>query len=107
MDEFSAIERMWSDLDQSIKGVRRQSDLLSTRTERAETAGGVPSVLLADAPLAATGGVSDGLAYIDVLWIRNGRKPTEGAGAGTGVLAVYSAPLDAWLRVGDYASVTT
>jgi len=36
--------------------------------------------------------------------INNARKPGEGAGAGTGVLAMYRAGVD-WLRVGDYTVV--
>lgn len=63
---------------------------------RAEVAGGVPSVMFADLPPVGT-------VPGRLLWVSNGRKPTEGAGLGTGVLAADDSV--AWRRVGDYSTV--
>lgn len=89
-------------LAQQFSGNLRE---LTNQTARAETAGGVRAFTLANAPLAVDGGMSNGTQYIDMVWISNGRKPTEGAGLGTGVLAVYSATANAYQRVGDYSLV--
>lgn len=70
---------------------------------RAETAGAVTRyATLADAPLAAVGNMTNG----DLAWVNNGRKPSEGPGLGTGVLAIYNAALDRWDRANDYTAVT-
>jgi hypothetical protein len=92
--------------DENKSLVRRLNDTRQT-TERGETVGGFESFTYATAPRAAQGGMSNGDAYVDVCWVKDGRKPGEGVGAGTGVVAVYDAGLDDWLRVGDYAVVTT
>lgn len=39
--------------------------------------------------------------------ISDGRKPGEGAGSGTGVVAMYDPTQDDWLRSSDYTSVVT
>ena len=62
---------------------------------RAEQAGAVQALLFAALPAAGQPG--------RLLHVLNGRKPTEGAGAGTGVLAVDDGV--AWRRVGDYTTV--
>lgn len=48
--------------------------------QRAEQAGAVQAILFVDLPAAGKPG--------RVMFVTNGRKPAEGAGAGTGVLAV-------------------
>lgn len=73
--------------------------------ERAEIADSVPAYTLAAAPLAVDGGLGDGTSYVTLAWISNGRKSGEGAGLGTGVLAVYQASTDQWLRLTDYSVV--
>lgn len=100
-------EKIWRALRQDVERVQRRVDRLSVKTQRSETAGGVPASTLANAPRAADGGMSDGTNYIDLLWISDGRKPGEDANVGTGVLAVYSATTDSWLRIGDYTPVET
>lgn len=92
---------MWDELQRQIKDVRGRVDEIAIRYERAELAGGVDAVLLANAPLAVTGGVKAG----SLLFITNGRKPGEGGGAGTGVLAYYQSSLDQWLRTSDDTAV--
>jgi hypothetical protein len=93
---------IWQELRSQIQQVQLNLDTAVSRMARAETAGGVAQSVLADAPLAAVGGVGPG----DMLWITDGRKPGEGAGAGTGVLAVYDSITDSWLDVYGYTAVT-
>lgn len=99
-------EALWRALKSEVSRVDTRINRLQTLTQRSETTGGVAASTLANAPLAADGGMSDGTEYIDLLWISNGRKPGEGAGAGTGVLAYYDSSADAWHNVHDYAAVT-
>lgn len=79
------------------------------RVERAEIADSIPAYTLANAPLAADGGLGDGTngGYITLAWISNGRRPGEGAGLGTGVLAFYQASSNTWIRIDTYTAVTT
>lgn len=98
---------MWRALRNDIERVGRRVDRLTVTTQRAETAGGVPACTLAEAPTAATGGLSDGTSYIDLLWISDGLRPGEGSGNGTGVLAFYDSATDAWIAVHDYQPVAT
>jgi len=86
-----------SQLKQQGEAIRQ----VARTSERAETAGGMASSTLANAPLAADGGMSSG----DLLFISNGRKTGEGAGAGTGVPAYYNAATDSWLRLSDDSAV--
>lgn len=101
------VELVWQALQAEIAALKQEQARFRSQAERAETAGGVPASTLASAPLAATGGLSNGTSYADLLWIADGRKSGEGAGAGTGVLAVYSAALDQWLNVDGYGPVLT
>lgn len=101
----SEAERLWKALRGEVGSVSTRVNRLAVQTQRAETAGGVPAAALADAPLAADGGMSDGTNYIDLLWISDGLKSGETTGNGTGVLAVYDSSGDRWLRVGDYTEV--
>lgn len=103
---IDVLDMIWDQLQAQISALSTRVDDLEQRSESSETAGGFVAFTYADAPRAAQGGMSDGVSYTDAVWISNGRKPTEGAGLGTGVLAVYSAAVDDWLRVGDYAVVT-
>lgn len=103
----SVQELVWKRMRDEVRQVDRRVNRISVRSQQTQTARGVPASTLANAPRAADGGLSDGSEYIDLLWISNGRKPNEGAGNGSGVLAIYDAGQDAWLRVGDYAVVQT
>lgn len=100
-------QMIWRALREEIATVETSVDELRLATQRSETTGGVVASTLAEAPLAADGGLSDGSAYIDLRWITNGRKPAEGVGAGSGVLAFYDAVADLWKTIHDYQPVTT
>jgi hypothetical protein len=55
----------------------------------------------------ALAGAPTDLTRPELRWIENGRKPGEGAGLGTGVLAVWSpAPLNAWISCFSGTAVT-
>lgn len=96
------IDMLWNQLQTELDQIRTQIRTTTLRTERAETAGGVSSMLLADAPLFV-----DGAGPGDLLWISNGRKSGETAGNGTGVLAAFNDATNTWLNVADYTTVTT
>lgn len=76
--------------------------------ERAEYADSIPAYTLANAPLAADGGLGDGSngGYITLAWISNGRKSGEGAGNGTGILAFYNTSTNSWFGVRSEVAVT-
>jgi len=95
------VDYVYETLNAELKQQARNIRETRKQSERSETAGGVASSTLADAPLAVDGGMSGG----DLLWITDGRKPAEGAGAGTGVLACYNPATDQWLNVNDYSAV--
>lgn len=100
------IENTWRTLSDMVSNVRRDLAEITSKSERSETAGGVRSYTLANAPLAVNGGMSDGTSYIDLAWISNGRKSGEGVGAGTGVLAYYDASSNTWKNIDGYTAVT-
>jgi hypothetical protein len=98
------IELVWQDLKKEINGLQRQSDQ-NRRVERAEISDNIPAYTLATAPDNTDGGLGTGSAYVTVAWISDGRKSGEGAGAGTGVLAVFQSTTNQWLRLTDYSVV--
>jgi len=102
-----AMDEMYGRITADIKRLKRKINRLTQIVERAETTGGIVAYALASAPVNATGGMSNGVSFVDIAWISNGRKTGEGAGAGTGVLATFDANLNQWLRVGDYTAVLT
>jgi hypothetical protein len=103
---LTAMQLMFGEMQKQIAAIELRTQIITQRSERSETAGGVVSYTFANRPRASTGGMSNGVAYVDVAWISNGRKPSEGAGLGTGVLCVYAPlPTDDWLRIGDYSTV--
>lgn len=104
--EMDVAEMMWRDLKQQIAQVSANVQQLRIQYERAGVADGIPASSLADAPLAATGGLADGVNYITLRWITDGRRPGEGAGDGTGVLAFYDTATDTWRQIDGYAAVT-
>lgn len=107
MTEKSLAELVWDDLRKQVQTVSKKADSNSRKGERAEIADSIPAYPLASAPLAAQGGLGDGASYVTLAWISNGRKAGEGAGLGTGVLAVYQSSTDQWLRLTDYTVVVT
>lgn len=73
---------------------------LESTSEHAMTTWTFLEYALADAPLAA-----DGMSNYAFAVITDGRKDGEGAGNGTGILAMYDPTQDDWLRTSDYSSV--
>ncbi len=69
-------------LKEEIALLKKQIRQLVTLTYRSEATGGVVSCLYADLPSANITG--------KMAFVTNGRKSGEGAGAGTGVLAVVA-----------------
>lgn len=102
----SIADFVWQELQNEISRVSARVSEIERLTQRSETAGGVPSFAYADAPRAADGGMSDGTAYIDLIWISNGRASGEGVGAGTGQLCYYKASVDDYYTVRGDALVT-
>lgn len=101
------VELVYRELRNELNTIKTQVER-AQRVERAEIADSIPAYNLADAPLAADGGLGDGTAggYITLAWISNGRKSGEGAGAGTGILAYYNASTDSWFGVRSEVAVT-
>jgi hypothetical protein len=100
MAEDSLAMQVYKELRQELSAVNQRVDALTNRTERAEYTDGIVAFAHADLPT----NPADGTAYITLVWVSDGRKSGEGAGAGTGVLAVYSN--GNWLRTSDYATVS-
>ncbi len=101
--ETGILDLMWMSLQAQIDNLRVDVAAARKLSERAETAGGIGTSTLNDAPLVADGGVRNG----DLLFITNGRKTGEGAGSGTGIPAYYDANSNTWRRFYDDATVTT
>jgi hypothetical protein len=101
------VEYVYRELKQQLGTLEAQTDR-NRRVERAEIADSIPAYLLADAPLAADGGLGTGAAggYITLAWISNGRKSGEGAGTGTGILAYYNSSTNSWFGVRSEVAVT-
>lgn len=100
------LELVYRELKDDINDLALQVERVR-RIERAEIADSIPAYNLADAPTNASGGMGTGASYVTVAWIKNGRKSGEGAGAGTGVLAVFQSSSNQWLRLTDYTAVVT
>lgn len=99
------VEFVYGELKNELNALQTEVDK-TKRVERAEIADSIPAYLLADAPLAADGGLGDGVSYITLAWISNGRKSGEGAGLGTGILAYYNSSTNSWFGVRSEVAVT-
>lgn len=101
------VELVYQELRKQLNTVQTELDR-NRRVERAEIADSIPAYTLANAPLAADGGLGDGTngGYITLAWISNGRKSGEGVGAGTGILAYYNAATNSWFGVRSEVAVT-
>jgi hypothetical protein len=97
------IETVWGDLKKEIEGLQAQINKQLVKTERSEYTDGIPAYTFVALP---TTGLADGSTYITLAWVSNGRKSGEGAGLGTGVLAIWQQSTATWKRVGDYVDVT-
>lgn len=82
------------DLASIVRTITSRLRALESR-DRAEVAGGVRALAFASLPAAGQPG--------RLLFVTNGRKTGEGAGAGTGVLAYDDGA--AWRRVDDGTTV--
>lgn len=93
-----------AELTRQIHTLESDVRSLHTVTEQSGYSDGIPSYTFANLP---TQGLANGTTFVTLAWVSNGRKTGEGAGAGTGVLAVYNNPTGTWKRVGeDYNDVT-
>lgn len=101
------IDMVFEQVQSEIDALKRATDNLRQQSERAEIADNIPAYTFAGLPTLAGGGLGNGTAYVTLAWVSNGRKPGEGAGAGTGILAVYNAPTNTWLNIDGYAAITT
>lgn len=99
------VELVYRELKTELAKMRVQVEKAG-RIERAEIADSIPAYELADAPLAADGGLGDGTSYITLAWISDGRKSGETAGNGTGILAYYNTATDSWFGVRSEVAVT-
>lgn len=102
-DDFAAL--VYRELKNENRRVQRDVSNAQAQ-ERAEFTDSIPAYTFANLPLAATGGLGDGTSYITLAWCSNGRKPGEGVGAGTGVLAFYKTSANQWFNIHDYAAVS-
>jgi len=101
------IDELFSSMQEQIDALRVQLSQQTFVSQRAETADGARSFTYANAPRAAQGGVGAASQFVTLVWITNGRKSGEGAGAGTGVLAVYDATINDYRAVGGTYDVVT
>lgn len=106
MSNSEMVELVYRELKNKIDQISVQADK-NKRVERAEIADSIPAYTLANAPLAVDGGLGDGVSYITLAWISNGRKSGEGAGLGTGILAFYNTATNSWFGVRSEVAVTT
>lgn len=97
---------IWQDLQRQINALDVRIRETTQKTARAETVGGFQAFTYATRPLIATGGMSDGSAYIDVCWISDARKSGEGAGNGTGQPVYFDYAIDDWRVFRDDSVVT-
>jgi hypothetical protein len=98
-------ELVYSELKQELNRLKAEVQI-NSQVERALVSDSIPAYTLATAPLAAQGGLGNGSSYISLAWISNGRRPGEGAGLGTGVLAFYDTLSNTWIRIDTYTAVT-
>ncbi|MEO8608917.1 MAG: hypothetical protein ABI690_13580 [Chloroflexota bacterium] len=97
------VELVWNELQSQIQELRTTINQQSIKTERAEYTDGIPAYTFASLP---TAGLATGTSYVTIVWCSNARKSGEGAGVGTGVLAIYNSAGGNWLRAGDYTALT-
>lgn len=103
---MTLVGEVYRALKSDMQTQAKQLQQITLSTQRSETAGGAKAFTYALAPRAAQGGMSDGSQNIDILWISNGRKSGEAAGAGTGQLCYYDASIDDYRCVRDDSIVT-
>lgn len=100
------VELVWQELRQELNTLQDKVQA-NSQVERALVSDSCPAYTLATAPSNSTGGVGNMVSYVTFAWISDGRKSGEGAGLGTGVLAVFQSSTNQWLRLTDYSVVVT
>lgn len=99
------VELVYNQLQKQIDRNAKNIVTATNTSEQSQYADGIPAYTFANLPAS---GLANGTSYITLAWVTNGRKAGEGAGNGTGVLAIYNPATATWLRVGEnYDSVTT
>lgn len=96
------IELVYTNLHQEQakeKASRKRKGVIS---DRAEYTDGAIVMAYADLP---TEGLGNSINFVTFLFVSNGRKPGEGAGAGTGVFAYWDDIAQQWKNMHDYAQV--
>lgn len=97
------LDHVWDNLQGQIASVQKQVNRQSVKTESALYADSVPAFTFANLP---GQGLADGSTYISLAWCSNGRRPGQGAGAGTGTLVFWDQGTAAWRNIHDYTAVT-
>lgn len=97
---------VYQELKNELTTLQEQTQI-NAQVERALFADSCPAYLLVNAPNNSVGGMGNMVSYVTFAWISDGRKSGEGAGVGTGVLAVFQSSTNQWLRLTDYTVVVT
>lgn len=96
------VSTVWQKLTEQIEGMDARFTRDLVHTEQANIGQGVRAFTFANLPATPAGTQTDGTSLV---WVSNGRKAGEGAGLGTGVLAIYDPVSTNWLRTTDYSVV--
>lgn len=89
---------MYRDLRNRIAALEKKSK----PPEKSTYTGGLRAYAYVDLP---TNGLGNGSTYVTMVFVSDGRKDGEGAGNGTGCVAIYDSAAADWLRTSDYSSV--
>lgn len=91
---MAIVRQKFSQTDKRLDTVQDHVEVLNEKTERSGETDGFRQYAFADLPYAV-----DGMSEVRFAFVTNGRDSGEGAGNGTGVLAVYKPALDEWRTV--------
>jgi hypothetical protein len=92
---------MWKDLNSKILELSRTVDRLDSQELSPA------SFYLRQLTFAEASALTSDLVGPAQAWISDGRKTSEGAGLGTGVVSYYNPNTSTWLRVSDDGAVAT
>lgn len=93
------LDLMWGELQDELSKQKAEAEVALSRSERAETAGGILACAFAVLPYLADG-ASDG----DLRFVTDACKVGELVGAGTGTPCYFDEGTNTWLRVEDDAA---
>lgn len=102
MPDTDLIDMVYTRLKKDVDTVRRRQKQTAQKSEGALFTDGLVAFAYADLP---TDGLGDNVSYITIVFVSDGRKSGEGAGAGTGVVAYYDVASGNWLNIADYSQV--